>query len=156
MLDITLVAIGSIKDQQIRALIETYQIRIRPYARLQIVELPAVSFSRSNRKLAQDKEGQAIMEYLKRREASNQPAVPYLLAERGKVYDSIGFSKWLSQSSPVILIVGGALGFSDKLYQSYPQISLSALTLPHEIARLVLLEQLYRSSLIVAGKDYHY
>ena len=156
MLDITLVAIGAIKDQQIKALVKTYQVRLKPYARLQIVELPAVSFSGSSRKIAQNKESQAIIEYLKKREASNQPATPYLLAERGKVYDSLGFSKWLSKSSPIILIIGGALGFSDELYRSYPQISLSALTFPHEMARLVLLEQLYRSSTILAHKDYHY
>jgi len=156
MLDITLVAIGAIKDQQIRALVEAYQTRLKPYARLQMVELPAVSFSGSSRKISQNKESQTIIEYLKKRETSNQPATPYLLAERGKVYDSLGFSKWLSKSSPIILVIGGALGFSDELYRSYPQISLSALTFPHEMARLVLLEQLYRSSTILAHKDYHY
>lgn len=156
MLDITLVAIGEVKDQSLRALSLNYLKRLKPYLKLEVVELPARSFSASSRQAAKEKEAQAINDYLTKRQASNRPAKVYLLAERGKTQDSLAFSKWLKKEEPLIVVMGGALGFSDELYKRYPQISLSPLTFPHELARLIFLEQIYRSATILNGKDYHY
>lgn len=152
MIDITLVAVGKIKDKSFANLIGEYSKRIKPYARLKIVELEATSFSEKLQAKAKVFEGEKIENYLKKQ----NDAVVYLLAERGESYDSIKLAHWLEKKSPLILILAGALGFSDDLYNKYPSLSLSPLTFPHELARVVLLEQVYRAATILQQKNYHY
>ncbi len=152
MLDITLVAIGKIKDKSYSALALEYAKRIRPYARLKIIELEAVPFSEKLRNKAKDFEGEKINNFLNK----NKEVVVYLLAERGESFNSLKLADWLEKKSPLIFVLGGALGFSDDLYKKYPSLSLSPLTFPHELARVVLLEQVYRAATILQNKSYHY
>lgn len=79
-----------------------------------------------------------------------------ILAEYGKERDSVAFAKWLGQEAygTLVLFVGGAEGVSDRLKQ-HPMISLSAMTFPHEMARLLLVEQLYRAKTILQNGSYH-
>jgi len=152
MLDITLVAIGKIKDKSYSTLVLEYLKRIKPYARLRVVELEAVPFSEKLRDKAKDFEGEKITNFLNK----NKEAVVYLLAERGESFNSLKLASWLEKKSPLVFILGGALGFSDVLYKKYPALSLSPLTFPHELARVVLLEQIYRATTILQHKNYHY
>ncbi len=157
MLDITILAIGKVKDRHLASLAEEYLKRIKPFARLKIQELKAIPFSENNQEAAKRFEGEKILEFLKKEELKPGGASVWLLAERGINFKSSPeFSHWLAKKSPLILVLGGALGFSDELYDSYPQISLSPLTFPHELARVILFEQLYRASTINQGKKYHY
>jgi 23S rRNA (pseudouridine1915-N3)-methyltransferase len=59
-------------------------------------------------------------------------------------------------NSRAVFVIAGALGFSKKIFEGYRRLSLSQMTMPHELARLVLIEQLYRSAMILSGKKYHY
>jgi len=82
------------------------------------------------------------------------------LEETGKKYDSLGFSAWLNklqiQGQNVAFIVADEAGFSDILKKIFnDRLSLSALTYPHEIARLLLCEQLYRAFTILHHHPYH-
>jgi 23S rRNA (pseudouridine1915-N3)-methyltransferase len=156
MLDITIVAIGKIKDAHYLAAFSEYVKRLKPYARLEVSELPAASFSLNNQAKARDLEGRAITEFLFKNSKKQNSSQVYLLAERGKTFTSPEFASWLDKNQSLILVVGGALGFSPELYQRYPQISLSSLTFPHELARVVLVEQLYRAATIINNKSYHY
>ncbi len=152
MLDITILALGKIKDKSYAHLAGEYLKRLKPYARIKMMELEAVAFSEKMRDKAKDYEGEKIENFLNKQ----SEAVVYLLAERGLQMPSPEFAHWLEKKSPLILVVGGALGFSEALYQKYPCLSLSPLTFPHELARVVLLEQLYRSATILQQKNYHY
>lgn len=156
MLDLTILAIGPQKNKPLRLLAEEYQKRIKPYVRLELIELAATSFTGNNQEKAKELEGKAIQEYLDKRSVSNRPGAVFLVAERGKGYSSLELASWFKKEGPLILVVGGALGFSDRLYKRYPQISLSPLTFPHEFARVILLEQVYRATTIINQKDYHY
>lgn len=81
-----------------------------------------------------------------------------LLSEEGQTLDSLKFAELLSSwtSDRVALVIGGADGHATTLRQQADLLlSLSALTLPHELARLVLMEQLYRASTILQGSPYH-
>ncbi len=156
MLDITLVAVGKIKESFWREAFAEYAKRLKPYSRLKVIELEPAPFSKSGKEKAKEIEGQRIMDYLERRGRESVAPATYLLAERGRTFDSLAMASWLEKKSPLVLIVGGALGFSDELYERYPQISLSSLTFPHELARVVLIEQLYRAAAILNGKEYHY
>lgn len=156
MLDITLVAVGKIKEAFWREAFTEYAKRLKPYARLKVIELPAEPFSKGGKEKAKEIEGKRIMDYLEKQSREAGASSVYLLAERGRTFASPTLAGWLEKNSPLILIIGGALGFSDELYGRYPQISLSPLTFPHELARVVLIEQLYRAAAILHGKEYHY
>lgn len=79
-----------------------------------------------------------------------------VMAEYGKTYDSVEFSQWLGQEAfgKLVLFIGGAEGVSDRL-KKRPMISLSSMTFPHEVARLMLVEQLYRAKTILQNGSYH-
>ncbi len=157
MLDITLIIVGRLKDKNLKSLASDYIKRIKPFASLKIIELEAFAFNNKNKEAVKNLEGERILKAIKKEEENPKGAVAYLLAERGESFKSSpDFAVWLNKKSPLVLVVGGALGFSDELYKSYKQISLSPLTFPHELAQVIFLEQLYRSALINSKKDYHY
>ena len=81
-----------------------------------------------------------------------------LLDSDGRQYDSVGFSEWLEQrrqsGRDLCFVVGGPFGLD--LPEADHRLSLGSLTLPHQLARVVLLEQLYRAHKILAGEPYHH
>ena len=81
-----------------------------------------------------------------------------VLSEDGKHFDSVTFGHWLGKeaSGTLVFFIGGPTGVSQYLKQkAYQVLSLSAMTFPHEVARLLLLEQLYRGKTILQGGSYH-
>ena len=92
----------------------------------------------------------------------NNDDIVILVDEKGKHYDSISFSKKIKnkiQKSPkrIVFIVGDAYGFPTELHKRCDEtISLSKLTFPHEIARLIVVEQLYRAIMIIKNHPYHH
>jgi 23S rRNA (pseudouridine1915-N3)-methyltransferase len=157
MLDITILAVGKIKDKNLFSFSVEYLKRLKPFVKIKVVEISPVAFSDNTKEAAKKFEGEKIIEILKKEETKAKGAAAYLLAERGLSFKSSpDFAFWLAKKSPLVLVVGGALGFSDELYKSYPQVSLSPLTFPHELARVIVFEQIYRASTVLNGKEYHY
>ena len=156
MLDITLITVGKIKESFYQEAYSEYIKRLKPYIRLKAIELAPEPFSKGNKEKAKEAEGKRILSCLSGCVRENGGTSVYLLAERGKAFDSPALALWLEKSSPIVLVIGGALGFSKELYERYPQISLSLLTYPHELARVILAEQLYRATSILNKKEYHY
>ncbi len=156
MLDITLLAIGRLKDTDYQSLATEYLKRLRPFVRLKVIELAAEPFRANAKERAKELESGRILDFLNRKKEGRERSSVYLLAERGRAFTSPELAAWLDKPRPLILVMAGALGFSDDLYRSYKQISLSPLTFPHELARIVLLEQLYRAATLINKKEYHY
>ena len=79
-----------------------------------------------------------------------------VMAEYGRMRDSVEFANWLGQEAfgTLVMFIGGPEGVCDRL-KKHPMISLSAMTFPHELARLLLLEQLYRAKTILNNGSYH-
>ena len=81
-----------------------------------------------------------------------------LLDSEGAEYDSVGFSRWLEQrrqsGRDLCFVIGGPRGLD--LDACDAKLSLGRMTLPHQLARVVLLEQVYRANKILAGEPYHY
>ena len=81
-----------------------------------------------------------------------------LLDSRGRTFDSVGFSEFLEQRRQagldLVFVIGGPRGHKDAAGDL--ELSLGPMTLPHQLARVVLLEQLYRAHKILAGEPYHY
>lgn len=153
MLKITLVAIGKVKEKFWQTAIQEYLKRLKPYVKLEMVEVSAEPFSSQNKKTAQTKENERVLKILKKYNKSDV----YLLAEYGQEFTSLECADFLKNKKEIVLVLGGALGWAEEIKQRYPQtISLSQLTMPHEMARVMLLEQIYRSATILNSKDYHY
>ena len=85
----------------------------------------------------------------------------FLCDERGKMHHSLSFANFLQQElstlrGKIIIAIGGAYGFTQEALQAYPTLRLSDLTFPHHLARLVLIEQIYRAYNIQKGTGYHH
>lgn len=154
MLDITLAAFGSLKNKAFAAAVADYRQRLKPYMRLQELTLETEAFSASNKAAAQKKEEERLEKFL----AKYDKADVILLDEGSEELDSLGFAKRLGafDGRKLVLVVGAALGFAKNLKVRYHCLSLSKLTMPHELARVVLFEQLYRAATLLKGKEYHY
>ena len=135
-----IIAIGKIRKQWIQEGIEMYLKRLPG---LKVIEI---------KDSTQIKEEHAIKEFLKKNETL------VTLNENGKSFTSQEFSKKIinCQNQNITFAIGGASGLSPSLNDSASwQLSLSPLTFPHEIARLLLIEQLYRAKTISQGGPYH-
>jgi 23S rRNA (pseudouridine1915-N3)-methyltransferase len=139
---IRLVMLGKTRREEIRALVDDYAKRIRHYANLEISEL-------------RDSAPAAL-----RKLKLNTAATIVLLDAAGKQFTSQQFARWLGElrdrgTHELIFLCGDAEGFRAELRTRTAQrISLSTLTMPHEFARVVLAEQIYRAFAILTGHPY--
>jgi 23S rRNA (pseudouridine1915-N3)-methyltransferase len=151
---ITILTVGQIKEKHFQAAIAEYEKRLQPFVKLETVELKKESFSEHNKKNAQEKEGARILEYLNKQ----KDAYIVVCDETGKQFSSIELSKRLSAvSQKIIFVIGGSLGLSDEVRKKADLLlSFSDLTFPHEMFRMILLEQIYRTVTIAKKINYHY
>jgi 23S rRNA (pseudouridine1915-N3)-methyltransferase len=142
LMKIHLVMLGKTRRQEIRALLDDYAARIGRFAELQITELREDSAA-AMRKFVVD-----------------SAATIVLLDDTGKPQTSAQFAKWLGETRDrgtrkLVFLCGGAEGFPEALRRRASQkLSLSPLTFSHELARIMLAEQLYRAFAILAGHPY--
>ncbi|NLJ24132.1 MAG: 23S rRNA (pseudouridine(1915)-N(3))-methyltransferase RlmH [Firmicutes bacterium] len=156
---ITLVAVGKLKEVYLRKGIAEYTKRLRSYCQLNIVEVKDEAF----------REGysSAEQEMVKAKEADRiQKAIPprshvIALDIQGQMKSSEEMSALISQlglegRSHITFVIGGALGLhSSVLNDANLRLSFSPLTFPHQLMRLILLEQTYRWFTIIRGEQYH-
>ncbi|MEI6835714.1 MAG: 23S rRNA (pseudouridine(1915)-N(3))-methyltransferase RlmH [Candidatus Falkowbacteria bacterium] len=152
MLNITLVTVGKIKEAYLSEAATSYIKRIKPYGRLNILEVKAESFSTATKDKAKNNEALKIQAILD----NKREAQIYLMSEHGTLFNSLEFATKIENPQEIVLVIAGSLGFAKELEAKYPKISLSPLTFPHELARVILLEQIYRAATIINHKEYHY
>lgn len=156
MFRITIVAVGSLKESYWRDATQEYMKRLKPYAKLTIKELKEEAFKDENdKKRVLAAEGKKILAALP------QDATCILLDIDARQMSSEDFAKTVreigEQGTHLCFIIGGPLGVSDEIRKKARlSISLSRLTFTHQIARVLLFEQLYRALTIIYGKAYHY
>ena len=144
---IRIIAIGKKHDKYLINMVERYQQRLRPPFGVQWLLLP---YSAHEGDRARDEESAAIMRHI-----SNSEKV-ILLDERGRQMTSVEFSSELQKDS-VTIIIGGAYGVNDELRRrANIMLSLSKMVMPHQIVRLVLIEQIYRAQAIANHHPYHH
>ncbi|HCM16260.1 MAG TPA: hypothetical protein DHW79_10040 [Candidatus Cloacimonas sp.] len=151
---IRIIQLGKDKDSWLKEAIFEYTKRLKPYCKLDIVQLSDVSIKHAgNADLVIKKEGQAV---LSRIEAEDYVV---LLDEKGETKSSLEFSRYLTNISigkRIVFVIGGVYGSSDELKASADAcLSLSRLTFTHRISRLILIEQIYRAMMIINGRQYH-
>lgn len=140
MLKIKIIAVGKLKEQHISYLISEFQKRISPFADLTITELKDEGLA---------KEAAKLENYLGQN--------TYILDETGKMYNSEELAAFLKKAErEITFIIGGPEGITPSLKQKSKLISLSKMTFTHEMARLFLIEQLYRACMINNGRSYYH
>lgn len=149
---IKLIAIGKKHEPWVHEGIKRYQKRLRAPWSLEWALLPHSSLEGAR---ARQDESERILSKL------SPSDYVVLLDERGKLLDSPVLARTLHQqietSRSIVIIIGGAYGVSDELQQRADLVwSLSPAVFPHQLVRLILIEQLYRSQEIVAGRPYHH
>jgi 23S rRNA (pseudouridine1915-N3)-methyltransferase len=151
---ITVVAVGKLKERWWREAADEYLKRLRPYATVKVIEVPDRDVTRDEER-ALAEEGADILKAL--RDTTHVIA----LDAGGTAHDSVTFSDALQQHglagrSDITFVIGGSAGSAaDVLARADETLSLGAMTLPHQLARVVLLEQLYRAFKIARGEPYH-
>jgi 23S rRNA (pseudouridine1915-N3)-methyltransferase len=152
----TVVAVGRLKGWA-AAGCDDYLKRLRRYFPVEVVEVPEVDMNLHSREVVLASEGERLLKRL--------PAGAHVIAldrERGKPISSEELAQKLSAlgvsgRSHVSFVLGGPLGLSpEALQRADERLSLGDITLPHAVARIVLLEQLYRAVKIERGEKYHW
>jgi 23S rRNA (pseudouridine1915-N3)-methyltransferase len=147
------IAIGRDRSGLYAPAVAEYAQRLQRYGRFELVELPEAR-KHAGTPRAREEEGEAILSRLDPREHV------VALDERGKEYASLDLARrvegWLAAGRDIAFVIGGSDGLSDEvLARAQERLALSRMTLAHRLARLVLVEQLYRAMTIIRGEPYH-
>ena len=156
---IKIVTVGKLKEKYLKDGIAEYTKRISRFAKLEIIELtdektPDKASELENQKILET-EGARILSKVRERD------FVVVLAIEGKTFSSEDFSKQLEQASikgysTLTFIIGGSLGLAPIVTnRANLSVSFGRLTLPHQLMRLVLVEQIYRAFTIQQGSPYH-
>ena len=156
---INVVCVGKIKEKYFTMAIDEYSKRLSRYCKLNIIELPDEK-TPDNASEAQElqikkKEGERILSHIKDQE------YVIALAIQGKMLDSVELAKKIDSlgtygDSQITFVIGGSLGLADDvLKRANMKLSFSPMTFPHQLMRVVLLEQVYRAYRINCGEPYH-
>lgn len=156
---ITVVSVGKIKEKYLRDAIAEYSKRLGRYCRLELIEVADEKTPDRTSQTVEDqirqKEGERIARYLR------EDAYVIALAIQGKMLSSEEFAEKIgnlgvSGCSHIIFVIGGSIGLDEKILRRADyQLSFSRMTFPHQLMRVILLEQIYRGYRILAGEPYH-
>ena len=154
MIEISVIGVGKIKEKYLQELIADYKKRISKYAKIELIELKDES-NKINENVVKELEGERILSSIK------DGFYVILLDIRGTMLDSVSLSKKIDEiatynSSKIAFIIGGSFGVCEAVKKrSNYLLSFSKMTFPHQLARGMLLEQIYRSFKISNNETYH-
>jgi 23S rRNA (pseudouridine1915-N3)-methyltransferase len=154
---LTILFVGKTDDGFIKQGVEHYQKRLAHYLPINVIVIPdskgGVKFPQN---ILKEKEGELILKQIQSTD------FVLLLDDKGKQFSSTEYAEFLQKKmntgiKNLLVVVGGAFGFSDKVYaRANAQLSLSKLTFTHQMVRLIFLEQSYRAMTILKGESYHH
>jgi len=152
---IKIIAYGFFKNDNLKPIFENYKKRIERYYKIELIELKEIPVKKNqNVKNTLKKEAEQLESIIKKTKG-----VVYLLSEWGKEYETIKFKdlifNHIHNSEPLTFILGSAHGFDKDFLKKHKSISLSKMTFPHLLARVMLIEQLYRTITLEKNIDYH-
>ena len=149
---IKIVVVGSIKEQYLKDAIEEYKKRLSKYTNIEIVEVKDEGLVEESKAIKLEEE--KIMKYIVDRD--------YLitLEIEGKQYSSTEFAEKINnilvENSNITFVIGGSYGLSDNIKsKARLHLSFSKMTFPHQLFRVILLEQIYRAFKIINHEEYH-
>lgn len=156
---ITILVVGKIKEKYFENAVQEYKKRLGRYCKLEIIEVADEktpdNASAAEESIIRAKEGVRLEKYIK------SDAYVIALAINGKQVSSEGFADKINKlgingTSHIIFIIGGSIGLDDSiLNMAACKLSFSEMTFPHQLMRVILLEQVYRAYRIINGEPYH-
>lgn len=158
-MNITVISVGKLKERYLKEAIHEYSTRLTKYCKLDIIEVPdekaPENMSAAEEDIVKLKEGQTILKNIK------DDTYVIALAIQGKQLSSEKFAELISGlglrgKSNIAFVIGGSLGLSEEvLKRADYHLSFSAMTFPHQLMRVILIEQVYRGFRIIRGEPYH-
>lgn len=158
-MNITIICVGKLKEKYLKAAIDEYSKRLSRYCKLNIIEVSDEktpdNASFKDEEIIKTKEGNKILKYIK------ENAFVIAMDLNGKNITSEEFAEFISDAgvsgkSNLVFIIGGSLGLSKEVLQrSNYKLCFSKMTFPHQLFRVMLLEQVYRGFRIINGEPYH-
>jgi len=158
-LNITIISVGKLKEKYLKQAVEEYSKRLQRYCKLDIIELndekTPDNASPKEEQQIKEKEGQAILKAIK------DNSFVIALDLKGKMLSSEEFASFIQDSntrgiSSFTFVIGGSLGLSQEIInRANYKLCFSKMTFPHQLFRVMLLEQIYRGFRIIGGEPYH-
>lgn len=156
---LTLITVGKIKEKYLRDAVTEYSKRLSRYCKLEILETAdertPEDASEAAKEALRDKEGKRILKLVR------EDAYVITLEIQGEMPDSVELADKIEKLgvkgiSHIVFIIGGSIGLSKEVcLRSDYALSFSRMTFPHQLMRVILLEQIYRSFRIIHGEPYH-
>ena len=158
-MNITIISVGKLKEKYLKDAIAEYSKRLTRYCKLDIIELQDEktpdNASEKEEELIKEKEGKAILSKIK------ENAFVIAMDLKGKQLTSEEFASFIENqgvigNSNIVFVIGGSLGISQEVIKRANQkICFSKMTFPHQLFRVMLLEQIYRGYRIMKNEPYH-
>lgn len=158
-MNISIITVGKLKEKYLKSGIDEYLKRLTSYAKVEIIEIPdekaPEELSHSEMEQVKQKEGERLLSKL------SQDTYVIALAIDGKMKSSEELAQSIDKlavygKSKIAFIIGGSLGLSNEVLQRADEkLSFSKMTFPHQLMRLILLEQIYRAFRINRNEPYH-
>ena len=158
MTSLTIITVGTLKEKYLTEAVAEYKKRLSQFARVDEINIKEEKINneddRAEIERALDSEAEKIIA------AIPKDSMKIALCVEGKSYDSPALAKLIGkmvdEKGKITLIIGSSHGLSEKVKREcQTRLSVSALTFPHQLMRVILMEALYRSFTILAGKKYH-
>jgi 23S rRNA (pseudouridine1915-N3)-methyltransferase len=154
---VTMLEVGKTEADYLKSGIDIYLRRIEHYIPFRELVIPSLkNAGKLSEEMQKKKEGILILDQIQ------QGDELILLDERGEIYSSLAFAKFIEKRMVVgnrnlVFVIGGPYGFSYEVYQKASiRISLSPMTFSHQMVRLIFVEQFYRAMTILKGEPYHH
>jgi 23S rRNA (pseudouridine1915-N3)-methyltransferase len=158
MANLTIISVGNLKEGYLREAVAEYKKRLSQYARVEEIEIKEERIS--------DEDNRAEIDGALSREADKilskipKDALKIALCVEGKQYSSEELSRLIGEGcdkgGKIALVIGSSYGLSERVKRECDvRLSFSRLTFPHQLMKVILLESVYRSFTILAGKRYH-
>lgn len=158
MTHLTIISVGTLKEDYLKDAVSEYKKRLSQYARVEEINIKEEAIKNEDSPAeisrALDTEAEKIIS------AIPKDSYKIALCVEGKQFDSPTLAKIISEANDAIgkitLVIGSSHGLSEKVKSECKlRLSISKMTFPHQLMRVILLESLYRSFTIIAGKKYH-
>ena len=158
-MNISIISVGKLKEKYLKQAVDEYTKRLNRYCKIEIIELPDEktpdNASEKEEQIIKEKEGELILSKIK----DNMHVIAMDL--KGEQLTSEKFSTYIENcgvmgNSNIAFIIGGSLGLSEKVIKrANYKLCFSKMTFPHQLFRVMLLEQIYRAFRIMKGEPYH-
>ena len=154
---IALLQTGKTTEKYVNEGVELYSARIRKYSGFEVITIPEMKNIRNMPpEEVKIREGKRVLRSIDKND------FVVLLDEKGKELRTVEFARWIEKQSMlsgkrIVFIIGGPWGFSQEVREIAGfTLSLSRMTFPHQLVRILFLEQLYRALTIIKGESYHH